>query len=446
MLQTIDEPKFQRMKSQKKIPTSKVQRATKFVKTGVKVGGNYIKHYAKKAVNPSLSKEQLHEDNARDIYNSLSELKGSALKVAQMMSMEKNVLPKAYTDRFTMAQYNAPPLSGPLVVKTFKKYFGKSPQEIFDKFNMQAINAASIGQVHEAFIGDKRLAVKIQYPGVADSIESDLKMVRPFAQRLLKLNEQDIDKYMGEVKEKLTEETNYQLELQRSVEISEAIQNANLGDFVFTKYYPEYSSDRILTMGWLEGKHLPDFLKTNPSQEIRNKIGQLLWDFYDHQMHTLKKVHADPHPGNFLMRDNGSLGILDFGCVKEIPLDFYDLYFVVLQPDIISQPALLDKALYALNFLYEDDTPEELRFFKDVFEQMIELLCRPFRYETFDFGNDAYFEELYKFGEGLSSMKELRESKKSRGSHHSLYLNRTYFGLYSMLNELKANIKITKPF
>lgn len=434
------------MKSQKKIPTSKVQRATKFVKTGVKVGGNYIKHYAKKAVNPSLSKEQLHEDNARDIYNSLSELKGSALKVAQMMSMEKNVLPKAYTDRFTMAQYNAPPLSGPLVVKTFKKYFGKSPQEIFDKFNMQAINAASIGQVHEAFIGDKRLAVKIQYPGVADSIESDLKMVRPFAQRLLKLNEQDIDKYMGEVKEKLTEETNYQLELQRSVEISEAIQNANLGDFVFTKYYPEYSSDRILTMDWLEGKHLPDFLKTNPSQEIRNKIGQLLWDFYDHQMHTLKKVHADPHPGNFLMRDNGSLGILDFGCVKEIPLDFYDLYFVVLQPDIISQPALLDKALYALNFLYEDDTPEELRFFKDVFEQMIELLCRPFRYETFDFGNDAYFEELYKFGEGLSSMKELRESKKSRGSHHSLYLNRTYFGLYSMLNELKANIKITKPF
>lgn len=434
------------MKSQKKIPTSKVQRATKFVKTGVKVGGNYIKHYAKKAVNPSLSKEQLHEDNARDIYNSLSELKGSALKVAQMMSMEKNVLPKAYTDRFTMAQYNAPPLSGPLVVKTFKKYFGKSPQEIFDKFNMQAINAASIGQVHEAFIGDKRLAVKIQYPGVADSIESDLKMVRPFAQRLLKLNEQDIDKYMGEVKEKLTEETNYQLELRRSVEISEAIQHANLGDFVFTKYYPEYSSDRILTMDWLEGQHLPDFLKTNPSQEIRNKIGQLLWDFYDHQMHTLKKVHADPHPGNFLMRDNGSLGILDFGCVKEIPLDFYDLYFVVLQPDIISQPALLDKALYALNFLYEDDTPEELKFFKGIFEQMIELLCRPFRYETFDFGNDAYFEELYKFGEGLSSMKELRESKKSRGSHHSLYLNRTYFGLYSMLNELKANIKITKPF
>ncbi|OJJ15140.1 ABC transporter [marine bacterium AO1-C] len=434
------------MKSQKKIPTSKVQRATKFVKTGVKVGRNYLKHYTKKAINPSTSREELHEDNARDIYNSLSELKGSALKVAQMMSMEKNVLPKAYSDRFTMAQYNAPPLSGPLVVRTFKKYFGKTPQEIFDKFNMEAVNAASIGQVHEAFVGDKRLAVKIQYPGVADSIESDLKMVRPFAQRILKLNEQDIEKYMGEVKEKLIEETNYKLELERSVEISEAIQNAQLGDFVFTKYYPEYSSERILTMDWMDGLHLPEFLKTNPSQEVRNKIGQLLWDFYDYQMHTLKKVHADPHPGNFLMHENGALGVIDFGCVKVIPEDFYELYFVVLQPDIIDQPEVLDKALYALNFLYEDDTEEEIRFFKGIFEKLINLLCRPFRYDTFDFGNDEYFIELYTFGEKLSKMKELRESTKSRGSHHSLYLNRTYFGLYSMLNELKANIKITKPF
>lgn len=434
------------MKSQKKIPTSKVQRATKFVKTGVKVGGNYIKHYAKKAVNPSLTKEQLHEDNARDIYNSLSELKGSALKVAQMMSMEKNVLPKAYTDRFTMAQYNAPPLSGPLVVKTFKNYFGKPPQEIFDKFNMEAVNAASIGQVHEAFMGDKKFAVKIQYPGVADSIESDLKMVRPFAQRLLKLNEQDIDKYMGEVKEKLIEETNYELELKRSIEITEAIKEANLGDLVFTKYYPEYSSTRILTMDWLDGKHLNEFMQTNPSQETRNKVGQLLWDFYHFQMHVIKKVHADPHPGNFLMRQDGSLGVLDFGCVKEIPHDFYDLYFVVLQPNILEQDELLEKALYALNFLYDDDTPEEYQFFKNIFQQMVSLLCRPFQYETFDFGDDDYFEELFKFGESLSTMKELRESKKSRGSHHSLYLNRTYFGLYSMLNEIKANITITKPF
>ena len=97
-------------KIQSSIPTSKVERATKFVQTGVRVGANYIKHYAQKAMNPELSREGLDKANAEDIYGALSELKGSALKVAQMMSMDKNLLPQAYSDKFTMAQYSAPPL------------------------------------------------------------------------------------------------------------------------------------------------------------------------------------------------------------------------------------------------------------------------------------------------------------------------------------------------
>ncbi|MCU0355613.1 MAG: AarF/UbiB family protein, partial [Cytophagales bacterium] len=163
------------MKSQNSIPATKVERATRFVATGLKVGGNYIKHYAKKAVNPDLSRDELHEDNAADIYATLSELKGSALKVAQMMSMDRNLLPRAYSDRFQMAQYSAPPLSGPLVVKTFVNSFGKTPQQLFDSFGMEATNAASIGQVHRAVKHGKRLAVKVQYPGVAQSVRSDLK-------------------------------------------------------------------------------------------------------------------------------------------------------------------------------------------------------------------------------------------------------------------------------
>ena len=153
-----------KVKEQEAIPVSKVQRAAKFISTGAKVGGNYVKHYAKKMVNPAMDKEELHLTNATDIYNSLSELKGSALKVAQMMSMDKNLLPRAYQDKFTMAQYSAPPLSYPLVVKTFQKYFGKSPEGVFDTFTRSAVNAASIGQVHQATKNGKTFAVKIQYP------------------------------------------------------------------------------------------------------------------------------------------------------------------------------------------------------------------------------------------------------------------------------------------
>lgn len=213
------------VKEQEAIPVSKVQRAAKFISTGAKVGGNYVKHYAKKMVNPALDKESLHQSNAKDIYNSLSQLKGSALKVAQMMSMDKNLLPRAYQDKFTMAQYSAPPLSYPLVVKTFQQHLGKTPDQLFDTFTRSAVNAASIGQVHQATKGDKLLAVKIQYPGVADSVGSDLKLVRPFALRLLNMNEKELDHYMAEVEERLLEETDYVLEVERSREISKACEH-----------------------------------------------------------------------------------------------------------------------------------------------------------------------------------------------------------------------------
>jgi predicted unusual protein kinase regulating ubiquinone biosynthesis (AarF/ABC1/UbiB family) len=431
------------MKSQDNIPTSKVQRATQFVKTGIKVGGNYVKHYTKKVFNKNVSKEELHEDNAKDIYKALSNLKGSALKVAQMMSMDKNMLPKAYTDRFTMAQYSVPPLSSPLVIKTFKQSFGKTPQEMFDAFDMEAVNAASIGQVHLAYKDGKKLAVKIQYPGVADSISSDLKMVKPFASLVLGLPNKDIEKYLQEVESKLLEETDYELELRRSIEISTA--SSHIPHLRFTDYYPEFSSKKILTMGWLEGQHLKEFLETNPSQPIRNQIGQAMWDFYDFQMHTLKAVHADPHPGNFLMQSDGTLGILDFGCVKEIPEDFYRNYFMVVNPHFLEDEALMMNTFKEMEFLRDDDSPEDVVFFTGIFKQMIGMLCKPFQTDTFDFSNDDYFTQIYEFGESLSTMPQIRKSKEARGAKDALYINRTYFGLYSILNQLGATVETKRP-
>lgn len=111
------------MKTIDTIPVSKLGRTTELVKTGVKVGGNYLKYYSKKAINPDISRDQLNEDNAADIYDGLKNLKGSALKVAQMLSMEKSLLPSAYVEKFSLSQFSVPPLSAPLVRKTFKKVF-----------------------------------------------------------------------------------------------------------------------------------------------------------------------------------------------------------------------------------------------------------------------------------------------------------------------------------
>jgi predicted unusual protein kinase regulating ubiquinone biosynthesis (AarF/ABC1/UbiB family) len=423
-------------KEQNSIPTSKVQRSAKFVKTGFKVGGNYIKHYSKKLFNPDMDNSELNEDNAADIYQSLSELKGSALKVAQMLSMDKNLLPQAYVDKFTQSQYNAPPLSGPLIVQTFRKYFGKSPEQIYDKFNIRSSNAASIGQVHAAELNGKKLAVKIQYPGVGDSISSDLKLVKPFAFRLLGMSEKELDVYMREVEERLLEETDYELEVRRSIEFSNAC--ANLNNVVFPTYYPELSGKRIITMDWLEGKHLREFLATNPSQQLRNKIGQALWDFYNFQQHELRAVHADPHPGNFMITADDKLGVIDFGCIKEMPDDFYYPFFSLTSTNLFDNKEETIKAFRKLEMILPNDTPAQIEFYYTIYKQMISLFAKPYMSASFDFGKTEFFDELFGFGEKVSKMPEF---KQARGVKHFIYVNRTNFGLYNILHELKAQVK-----
>ncbi|RZK40830.1 MAG: AarF/ABC1/UbiB kinase family protein [Pedobacter sp.] len=424
------------MKTQESMPTTKAERSAKFVKTGFQIGGNYIKHYSKKIFNPNLSRDELNEDNASDIYNSLSQLKGSALKIAQMLSMDKNILPRAYVDKFTQSQYNAPPLSGPLIVRTFTKGFGKKPEDIFDSFNIKSTHAASIGQVHEATLKGKKLAIKIQYPGVGDSISSDLKLVKPFAFRLLGMSEKELNIYIKEVEERLLEETDYKLEVRRSIEFSKACDQ--LDNIVFPEYYPELSSNRIITMGWIEGLHLKEFLATNPSQQLKNKIGQALWDFYNFQQHELRAVHADPHPGNFLITKDEKLGVIDFGCIKEMPDDFYQPFFSLTSTDLFKNREATISAFRKLEMILPDDTDAQIDFYYKAYKEMISLFAKPYATNTFDFSEERFFTELYQYGEKVATMSEF---KQARGVKHFIYINRTNFGLYSILHELKAVVK-----
>jgi predicted unusual protein kinase regulating ubiquinone biosynthesis (AarF/ABC1/UbiB family) len=428
------------MKEFENIPVSKVQRATRFITAGAKVGKNYLKHYGKKLVNPEITREELHRNNANDIYDSLSELKGSALKVAQMLSMDKNLLPAAYQQKFAMAQYSAPPLSYPLVVKTFKTYFGKGPEQIFDTFTHQAKNAASMGQVHQATLDGKNYAVKIQYPGVSDSVRSDLAMVKPIALSMFKLNPVEYDSFIQEVELRMMEETDYTLELQRSMELSQ--KSSHLDNIVFPRYYPAFSCPRILVMDWIDGKPLGDISYEDLPPGTGTKLGQAMWQFYHFQMHQLKAVHADPHPGNFIITPDYKLGIIDFGCVKVIPEEFHKMYFRLMDRDLLTNRQKRDEVFAYLGFIYPDDSPQDRTFFTDLFSQLIALLAKPFHADEFDFADDDYFETMYAFGEKLSSMKALRESKKPRGDRDAIYLNRTYFGLYNILHELRAKIQL----
>ncbi len=428
------------MKTIDHIPTNKIQRASKLVQTGAKIGVNYVKYYGEKVVNPSLTKEKLNEENAEDIYDGLKSLKGSALKVAQMLSMEKNILPKAYVEKFSLSQFSVPPLSAPLVRKTFKKYLGKYPEDLFDTFAAQSVNAASIGQVHKAELDGKKLAVKIQYPGVADSISSDLALVKPIASRMFNLQGEGKEKYFQEVEDKLLEETNYHLELEQSVAMTKDC--ASIPNLRFPTYYPELSSERILTMDWMQGEHLSEFVTHNQDRALANKLGQALWDFYMFQMHVLKRVHADPHPGNFLVSPEGDLIAIDFGCIKHVPQSFYVPYFELAEKENINDAVIFKQKLFELEILREDDNPSAIVFFSELFHEMLSLFTTPFHSETFDFSDSDFFDQIATLSEKYSKDTQIRKMNGNRGSKHFLYINRTFFGLYNLMHDLGAKIEV----
>jgi predicted unusual protein kinase regulating ubiquinone biosynthesis (AarF/ABC1/UbiB family) len=431
------------MKTLDKIPTGKIERAGQLVKTGLKVGTNYVAYYGEKMVNPSLTRDKLNENNAEDIYDGLKNLKGSALKVAQMLSMDKSIMPQAYVEKFSLSQFSVPPLSAPLVRKTFKKYLGKYPEDLYDSFTPDAMNAASIGQVHKATKDGKNFAVKIQYPGVAESISSDLALVKPFAIRMFNIKGKDSDKYFKEVEDKLLEETDYVLELKQSLELSEWC--GKIENLRFPQYYPQYSSEKILTMEWIQGEHLSEFTARNEDRAKGDKIGQALWDFYMYQMHHLKQVHADPHPGNFLIDAEGRLVAIDFGCIKQVPEEFYVPYFELAKPEVINDPKLFNEKLYELEILRHDDSPKEIEYFTKIFYDLLSLFTQPFHGDAFDFSDADFFGKIAQMGEEFSKDTQLRKMNGNRGSKHFLYINRTFFGLYNLLHDLKARID-TKSF
>ena len=428
------------MKTLDYIPTGKLERAGKLVSTGVKIGGNYIKYMGDKITNPEQAKENFDQNNAEDIYDGLKSLKGSALKVAQMLSMEKNLLPSAYVDKFSLAQFSVPPLSGPLVRKTFKQYLGNYPEDIFETFTAESVNAASIGQVHKATNKGKKLAVKIQYPGVANSISSDLTLVKPVATRLFNLRGKDSEKYFKEVEGKLLEETDYTLELEQSKQITEAC--SMIPNLKFPNYYPEFSCDKILTMDWMEGIHLSEYTAQKNNPEQMKLVGQTLWDFYMYQMHVLKRVHADPHPGNFLVDASGALVAIDFGCIKEVPEDFYVPYFELAQKEAMEDRDFFIDKITTLEILRPDDSEEDSAYITDLFHELLGVLTFPFHNETFDFSDESFWSKVAQMSERLSQDEQIRKLNGNRGSRHFLYINRTFFGLYNLLHDLKADIVV----
>jgi predicted unusual protein kinase regulating ubiquinone biosynthesis (AarF/ABC1/UbiB family) len=197
-------------------------------------------------------------------------------------------------------------------------------------------------------------------------------------------------------------------------------------------------------MDWMTGVHLSEFTKTNTDNSTANKVGQALWDFYMYQIHTLKKVHADPHPGNFLVNANNQLIALDFGCMKQIPNDFYIPYFELIDKAVLNNTNLFNQKLFELEILRTDDSQEEINYFTSIFFDLLSLFTKPLQAETFDFSDAEFFESIAQLGERFSNDTNLKKMNGNRGSKHFIYMNRTFFGLYNLMFDLKANVVVNQ--
>ena len=194
----------------------------------------------------------------------------------------------------------------------------------------------------------------------------------------------------------------------------------------------------------MNGKHLSEFTNANFTQAVGDTLGQALWNFYMYQIHGLRKVHADPHPGNFLVSNTNTLIAIDFGCIKEVPDDFYVPYFELAKKESIENDTIFTQKLYELEILTPTDSPEELKFFKSLFKEMLTLFTSPFNAEEFDFNDEVFWSRITELSEHYANDTQIRKMNGNRGSKHFLYMNRTFFGLFNLLHDLKAKVQVNE--
>ena len=422
----------------KDFPSSKFERGSRIAKTGLKVGTNYAKRYLRKKSGKENgdSDKDFHSENAKEVFKEFTKLRGTALKIAQGMSMDQGFLPEEFAEVMSQAQYSVPPINKALVRSIIKRELGDYPEKLFSSFDSEAFAAASIGQVHKAELKDgRKVAIKIQYPNVRETINSDLGLAKILVKRIVKKGA-DIDPYFDEVKETLLEETDYTNEGQQIELFRERFGGL---DIVIPEWIKEYSTDKVLCMTYLEGRHLNEFLKEDPSQEQRNRFGQLLWDFFHQQIKDKNYVHADTHPGNFLFTQDGKLGVIDFGCVKRFPEEFFMNYLRLLPTHLDGDEEAIRELYYKLKVIKPDsDNPEKEEEYFRFARNYGMTFAEPYKYEVFDFGDEEYRNKIKYF------TKDAPIGNEPRGSQHFLYTTRVHLGLYNLLMKLRAHIDTSK--
>ncbi|MBI3284345.1 MAG: AarF/ABC1/UbiB kinase family protein [Burkholderiales bacterium] len=393
--------------------------------------------------------QQAHEaELGRILFRALNQLKGTALKVSQLLSMEADFLPEGVRRELAKGCYQVTPLNRALVQKVFRHEFGCAPEQLYAAFSPASFAAASLGQVHHALAPDgMALAVKVQYPGIAVSIGSDLRMLRGILQTLgrgsgLLPREEIVDRMLLELEHKLAEELDYRHE---AAQLNWFRQHQRLPGIVIPQAIASLSSKRVLSMQRLEGLHLDEWLATAPDQAQRDHYGQLLFDWFWSCVCDLRRLHADPHPGNFLFMSGGRLGVLDFGCTKTISAGFCRAmgarWQALLQQESGAGADAVWQAYRALGLISAELSLDDFEaHMMPALSRLHAWQMEPYRSARFDFSRKSAYP-------AAEPGHHQNLARLLAGYHEDLpYFDRAYLGLMHMLKKIGARVVTHNPW
>ncbi|MFP2911574.1 ABC1 kinase family protein [Pyxidicoccus sp. 3LFB2] len=328
------------------------------------------------------------------VVETLGEMKGVAMKLGQALSMEVDALPPELRSIAARLQSHAPPLEAAEIIAIIDDELGAPPERLFAEFDPTPLAAASLGQVHAARLRDGReVVLKVQYPGIAEAVEADLAnlsvMVRAggLASKLL-----DGRDYVEELRREISQETDYVLEARRARDFRELL--ADEPDLLAPEPIPERSSSRVLCLTRVRGQTLQQFIDSNPDAASRWRVSEQLIRAVHGPFYAAARVHADPHPGNFIVTGDGRLAVLDFGCVKSFREGFVDPIQTFLAAELRGESYDALAGVRAAGFVVDTDEATARSLLTDI----VDIVARPLRTDSYDYARDTTVPDMRALG------------------------------------------------
>lgn len=367
---------------------------------------------------------------SRRVREELESLKGPVMKLGQLLSQQTHALPEETLLELANLQMRAPGMHPTLARAQFKNSLGKYPEEVFREFEAEPFAAASLGQVHRAITKrGERVAVKIQYPAIRSAIENDFKLLRS-ATLPGRISGHFPVSILNEVQRGFMEETDYVHEGKNLDFFRDGL--ARFKYLTIPDVHWDLTTGRVLTMSFVDGAPVAEFMKGKPPRAIRDLIGHRIFELFHFQIQCLGALHADPHPGNFLFHTDGRIGLVDFGCVKRLTIDVVDLCRCCVEKAWREGD---DRAAHVCRLIWGPEIPfAKARRMLSSLDKMANILFPDPKNggPLVDFGDPALLNTITRC---------LTESLRHKLTNPEFaFTSRSDLGLYSLLHRLQARV------